>query len=251
MKENMPRQQERLPISLEIVLESSSGKREARISDLSMGGCFIDTIVNIREGETVGFVLTLSTGQWLHLAGSVVYVLSGFGFGIRFIDISPEQQALLEQVIISHGGTPGTADSTVEDLPQPPVPIAASTGRILLVIGDPANRDLLKGIIEEHGHEALFVTDLSEAYNIFQSDADFRAVIFEILLPDIQELKLVRYMRNESRLQHLPVGILTANQNPALWQESFNAGATTLLPEPFLPEQMRYIFKVLLSQNHP
>lgn len=106
----MPRQYKRYPISLEIVLDFSSGKREARISDLSMHGCFVDIIVSVCEGETVFFRLRLPTGQWLELSGEVIYYLPNFGFGIRFTDLLEEKQKLLEHLILAHGGEPWAQD---------------------------------------------------------------------------------------------------------------------------------------------
>ena len=102
----MPRKHERLPLSLEVVMESSSGKREARISDLSMSGCFVDSIVIALEGETVAFKLCMPTGNWLRLAGEVVYCLPNIGFGIRFTNLTEEKQNLLELIIRANGGQP-------------------------------------------------------------------------------------------------------------------------------------------------
>ncbi len=45
----MPRKEERVPFLMEILLESASGKREARISDIGPEGCYIDSIVTTQE----------------------------------------------------------------------------------------------------------------------------------------------------------------------------------------------------------
>src|SRR5688500_10708380 len=103
---NNRRQNARINISLEVLLESTSGKRDSRISDLSMGGCFVDSIANVVEGEVLNITLHLPNGQWLKLTGAVVYIYSGFGFGLRFLGITDEEQEQLEQVIVSHGGKP-------------------------------------------------------------------------------------------------------------------------------------------------
>lgn len=84
----MPRKHERKAIFTEIVLRSASGKREARISDLSMGGCFVDTIVNARVGEDVSLRITFDPGYVLDLTGKIAYVLEGTGFGVSFTDLT-------------------------------------------------------------------------------------------------------------------------------------------------------------------
>jgi hypothetical protein len=100
------RQSERINIPLEIVLESASGRRECRISDLSFGGCFVDSIAAVSAGEVLTLMLHLPTRQCLKVQGEVTYLYPGFGFGLRFIDLSKEGEIQLEQVILAHGGKP-------------------------------------------------------------------------------------------------------------------------------------------------
>jgi hypothetical protein len=101
----MPRQHERVSVSLEIVFELASGKREARVSDLSRGGCFVDTIMDIAEGEEIVFQLKMPTGEWVKLSGKVAHRLPGFGFGISFtLPLTEEQRTPLYRIIFAHGG---------------------------------------------------------------------------------------------------------------------------------------------------
>lgn len=102
----MPRQHNRIAIPLEVVLESSSGKRGARINDLSLGGCFVDSIASVQEGEKLSFKICLSPEEWEHMSGEVTYVMPGIGFGLRFNDPSENQQKRLTEIILANGGTP-------------------------------------------------------------------------------------------------------------------------------------------------
>jgi PilZ domain. len=99
----MPRLQERVPYLKEIVLECASGKREARISDLGPGGCYIDSIVAVLEGEPVSLSVVTQSGEALSFTGEVAYVLNGMGFGIRFTELTDERKAFLDQVISANG----------------------------------------------------------------------------------------------------------------------------------------------------
>jgi Tfp pilus assembly protein PilZ len=94
----MPRQHERNSYLTEIVLESASGKRQARISDICPGGCFVDTLTNVREGEEVLMSCTLETGHQLNVKGRVAYVMQGFGFGVSFTDIDSVSEAALQKM---------------------------------------------------------------------------------------------------------------------------------------------------------
>jgi len=106
----MPRKQERTTVSLEVLFEWSSGKRQARVSDLSLGGCFVDSIVNMRAGEKVRLKIRVSDGDWLELSGETVYVFDGCGFGIRFSPLSAQQQIVIEHLILLSDGNPWGAD---------------------------------------------------------------------------------------------------------------------------------------------
>jgi hypothetical protein len=97
--EAMPRKEERIPYLNEVTLSFASGKREARISDLSAGGCFVDTIATIPEGETVSLEMRNGDGRTAELTGTVAYVLPGFGIGIKFTNLSDKNSAFLAELI--------------------------------------------------------------------------------------------------------------------------------------------------------
>jgi hypothetical protein len=83
----------------EVILECASGKREARISDLSPGGCYVDSIIAVAEGEPVSLSIKTESDEALSFTGEVAYVLNGLGFGVRFTDLTDERKAFLDQVI--------------------------------------------------------------------------------------------------------------------------------------------------------
>jgi hypothetical protein len=93
------RKQSRVPVLLEVLWESATGKYEARTSDISLAGCFIDTIGQVAVGETINFKLRLLSGQWIELRGEVKYELPRFGFGVRFKDLSALSQKHLEALV--------------------------------------------------------------------------------------------------------------------------------------------------------
>ncbi len=106
MEEEIPRHDDRIGVPMEIVLDSSSGKREARIGDLSLGGCYIDSIAGVTQGENVRFRLTLPDTGSAEMSGTVVYVHERIGFGLRFDEMSDEKREVLRKVILAGGGTP-------------------------------------------------------------------------------------------------------------------------------------------------
>ncbi|HAF23566.1 MAG TPA: hypothetical protein DCK93_11775 [Blastocatellia bacterium] len=75
---------------------TASGKHEARTTDISEGGCFIDTLGQAAVGEMVNFKLRLPAGDWIEVEGEVLYESPRAGFGVRFTNISQADQRLLQ-----------------------------------------------------------------------------------------------------------------------------------------------------------
>ena len=100
----MPRKDDRFSYLKEVELEFASGKRSARISDISAGGCYIDTIAQVPVGEPLSLVISSSSGEAMQFKGKVAYLLEGFGFGVAFVDLSDEQRDFLNKLISSAAG---------------------------------------------------------------------------------------------------------------------------------------------------
>lgn len=95
----MGRLHDRKTVAMETVLDSSSGLRESRISDLSLGGCYVESMTSFNPGELVAFDLIDTAGDSVGFTGEVAYVLEGFGFGLRFTNIGPDQLQFLHEAI--------------------------------------------------------------------------------------------------------------------------------------------------------
>ena len=121
--------------------------------------------------------------------------------------------------------------------------------RILVADDDPAILRLVTAIVEKEGYEVVPARDGREAYKILQSDADFVAGIFDVVMPHIQGPELVRYMKTEKRLMRIPVMMMTAEQNPKLSSDSFAAGAVVFLPKPFTTSQLQVMLRMLISKS--
>ena len=93
------RSKPRLSINLGAEWESAAGKRSARITNLSEGGCFLDSVGDVRRGEIVGFRVLLPEDDWLYLEGEVRHHTAE-GFGVMFRDLNEEQEIKLKELIL-------------------------------------------------------------------------------------------------------------------------------------------------------
>jgi CheY-like chemotaxis protein len=119
--------------------------------------------------------------------------------------------------------------------------------RILIADDDPVMRHLLISIVKKEGYEAVAVDDGREAFRLLQSDADFRAGIFDMMMPHLEGLDIIRYMRTEKRLQRIPVMMITAEPDLQLMARSFVAGVTVFLSKPCNAEQIESTLRILLT----
>lgn len=89
----------RLPGPYDGGWDGASGMRDCRITDLSVGGCFLDVYASSPVGAAITTEITLA-GQSFRLRSEVVYVDRVQGFAVRFDDDNDPAvlQALAEAV---------------------------------------------------------------------------------------------------------------------------------------------------------
>ena len=117
--------------------------------------------------------------------------------------------------------------------------------RILVADDDPVMRRVVRRVLTDAGYSVIVASDGREAYRILQVDADFRAAIFDMTMPHLQGIDIIRYMRTEKRLMRIPVVMMTADQNLTVQGESFAAGATAFLLKPFTTQNVQTILRLL------
>jgi hypothetical protein len=94
-------------VHLDAVWHGGEARHTARITDLSEGGCYLDTVGEVMTGEIVAFRVLLPDDDWLYLEGEVRHHRHGMGFGVRFVGLNEEQmEKLLLLLKIAHEAGP-------------------------------------------------------------------------------------------------------------------------------------------------
>jgi hypothetical protein len=93
------RSDERVSLNLPARWDGLSGAHEARIEDLSLGGCFINTPGRVDPGEIVGIEIKLPSGEWLQLRGEVASCQQGIGFGLLFSFLTDDEEQALRELV--------------------------------------------------------------------------------------------------------------------------------------------------------
>lgn len=93
------RQKPRLPGPYDASWSGSSGLRHCRITELSAGGCFVDSFTAAEAGASLILKVSIGDRQFT-LPAEVVYIDRVQGFGVRFL---PSDDAKALEDVIAAG----------------------------------------------------------------------------------------------------------------------------------------------------
>ena len=94
------RSDDRVTTNLSAKWGGLDGDHEGRIEDLSLGGCFVNTVGRVDVGEIVGVEIKLPSGEWLQLRGEVTAYQLGIGFGLMFSFLTEDEEAALREFMV-------------------------------------------------------------------------------------------------------------------------------------------------------
>jgi len=97
------RRNERQKVVLEATWESLSKRHHARVDDVSLSGCFVNTYGQVAVGEAIELNILRRSGEWLTLTGVVAMYHQGVGFGLAFTDLNYAKKRALEDLIATGG----------------------------------------------------------------------------------------------------------------------------------------------------
>ena len=93
------RSDQRVALNLDARWDGLAGSHEARIEDLSLGGCFVNTTRRADVGEDVVVEIKLPAGDWLQLSGKVVAAQQGIGFGVLFSMLTEVDEEAIREIV--------------------------------------------------------------------------------------------------------------------------------------------------------
>jgi len=92
------RSSERKIVNLVVKWDSLSGSYEAKLEDISLSGCFINTTGLANLDEVMNLEVLLPSGEWLPLKGTVTTYQPGIGFGLLFSHLTDEQSLAVKKL---------------------------------------------------------------------------------------------------------------------------------------------------------
>lgn len=96
------RTEPRFNVCLDVRWQGSGTHDNLRMADISEGGCYVDTILEVIKGETLFLKTLMPDGEWFEMQGVVAHHSPRLGFGVRFMNLDEEQRlqigSLIDQV---------------------------------------------------------------------------------------------------------------------------------------------------------
>lgn len=92
---NERRRQHRLEQYFECTWDSEWGEERSRVSNLSEGGCYIESRLAVPQGTQLSAITIMLPVGEITLQGTVVHSIRGVGFAIQFTDVDADARARL------------------------------------------------------------------------------------------------------------------------------------------------------------
>ncbi len=107
-------------------------------------------------------------------------------------------------------------------------------GKLLVVDDDMINRTLLSASLENEGYAVAEAEDGQQALEMLREES-FDVVLLDLIMPNMDGFAVLERMKADSRLQHIPVVVVSASDEMADVVRCIEMGATDHLPKPFDP----------------
>ncbi len=127
--------------------------------------------------------------------------------------------------------------------------IGASVGRVLYVEDNAELRDYVSRMLTRHGHEVRTASDGIEGWTAVQSWRP-DVVVSDVMMPGIDGLELIRYMKNSDDTKTIPVILITARSEIEAKIAGLESGADDYLPKPINIRELDARIRNLVSRLH-
>ena len=118
--------------------------------------------------------------------------------------------------------------------------------QILVVEDDVLVLSLLQKILERAGYQTLRAEDGNLALQILEEQQP-DLIVLDLLLPGMSGLDILKFVKQNDRLKHTPVIVVSAHPNVA--PEIYDSGVEKILTKPIRPDELRETVRTLLKET--
>jgi CheY-like chemotaxis protein len=121
-------------------------------------------------------------------------------------------------------------------------------GHILVVDDNKLNRKLLTRALKEQGHTSATAENGKQALEMLSAE-EFDVVLLDILMPVMDGYETLSRIKQDERLRHIPVLVISAVEEMDSVLRCIEMGATDYLTKPFKADLLRSRLKASLAQK--
>lgn len=104
--------------------------------------------------------------------------------------------------------------------------------KILVVEDDPVSMRLVVGVLEGQQYETETASDVRHAISILESDPHIDLIVMDIMMPKVDGLQFLRYLKSTLRFSKVPVVMCTALHDVSTVAKSIELGAVDYIVKP-------------------
>lgn len=121
---------------------------------------------------------------------------------------------------------------------QEGIRMTGTSKKIVIVEDEPSAADLFEEMMRFSGYEVVKIHSSSAAISVIRAELP-DAILLDMMMPDVSGIEVLRFMRREPNLKHIPVVIVSARTLPADIRAGMEAGATAYLTKPVGLQDLR------------
>lgn len=104
--------------------------------------------------------------------------------------------------------------------------------KIVVIEDDPDVTELIKDVFKRENITAgFFTSSTSGLKEITCSYPDL--IIIDLMMPNISGFEIVKFIRRDERLKHIPIFVITGYDSPKVREEIFKYRIDDYIPKPF------------------
>lgn len=124
---------------------------------------------------------------------------------------------------------------------------ADETPHVLLLEDDDSLRRLLRQKLEASGYETTALADGRECWAYLSTEEPPDLVLLDVMVPGLDGFRLLGRIRNDDRLEDVPVVVVSARDREEDVLEGYDLGADDYVTKPFSPSALVARIRQLLS----
>jgi len=226
------RRKERYPYKQDILVD---GVLLFRSIDLSEGGLYVYTGRSYMQGSVVNVTLPLKNSK-LTVKARVQHNQRGVGMGLMFINLSPEQKAMIKELVME------LTDKVKE--------IGRQKKKVLLADKNEMSRRIFRNKLFMDGFSVIEAKDGMETLKLVQDETP-DLVVLDLHMEKIDGFKVLSILKTSPDWQSLPVIIWSAQCSQEVVDKAIRIGADRFLHKMVTsPIQLAKAVEVVLNETN-